>query len=157
EADRAFLKVVAEREVAVHLEERAVPAGLADLVDVGRANAFLDRRRALVGRGALAEEERHELHHARVDEQQVGVVDGRQRRRRPHGVPVRLEMGQETALDLRGSHRSCRPSGYRSSSRVEPSMNAAWISASRSAMPSRTSSTKSRTDPAMPAAELRAD
>src|SRR5258708_5469178 len=36
-------------------------------------------------------------------------------------------------------------------------MNAAWISASRSAMPSRTSSTKSRPDPAMPAPELRPD
>jgi hypothetical protein len=32
--DRALLEVVAEGEVAVHLEERAVPGGLADLLDV---------------------------------------------------------------------------------------------------------------------------
>src|SRR5690606_28645421 len=32
--DRAFLEVVPEREVAVHLEERAVAGRLADLVDV---------------------------------------------------------------------------------------------------------------------------
>src|SRR5690606_10795842 len=41
EVDRAFLEVVTEREVPVHLEEGAVPAGLADLVDVRRTKALL--------------------------------------------------------------------------------------------------------------------
>ena len=41
ELDRALLEVVAEGEVAVHLEERAVPGGLADLLDVQGAHALL--------------------------------------------------------------------------------------------------------------------
>src|SRR5262249_28230199 len=47
ERDRALLEVVAEREVAVHLEERAVPAGLSYLVDVRRAVALLHAGRPL--------------------------------------------------------------------------------------------------------------
>ena len=39
-------EVVAEPEVAAHLEERRVPAGLADFVDVGRAHDLLHARRA---------------------------------------------------------------------------------------------------------------
>ena len=41
EADRLFLEVVAEAEVAEHLEHRQVAGRLADLVDVGRAEALL--------------------------------------------------------------------------------------------------------------------
>src|SRR5690606_14149561 len=51
--DRAFLEVVAEREVAVHLEERAVARRLADLVDVEGAHTLLHARRALPRRGLL--------------------------------------------------------------------------------------------------------
>ena len=59
EPDGAFLEVVAEREVAVHLEERAVPGGLADLLDVTGAHALLHRRGAVpervpAGRGSRA-------------------------------------------------------------------------------------------------------
>ena len=39
--DGSLLEVVAEREVAEHLEEREVPGRQADLVDVGRAEALL--------------------------------------------------------------------------------------------------------------------
>src|SRR5690606_35709876 len=38
--DGALFEVVAEREVAGHLEERAVAGGLADLLDVERADAL---------------------------------------------------------------------------------------------------------------------
>ena len=47
--DGAALEVVAEREVARHLEEGVVPGGDADLVDVGRADALLDAGRAVHG------------------------------------------------------------------------------------------------------------
>ena len=40
--DGVFLEVVAEGEVAEHLEERRVPVGAADVVDVGGAGALLD-------------------------------------------------------------------------------------------------------------------
>jgi hypothetical protein len=52
--DGAFLEVVAEGEVPAHLEERAVPGGLADVLDVGRADALLHAHRAVVRRGLLA-------------------------------------------------------------------------------------------------------
>ena len=105
EADGLFLEVVTEREVAVHLEESAVPRGLTDLVDVRRPDALLYAHRARIRRCALPQEERHELHHAGVDEQQVRVVDGRQRGTRHDRVPVGLEMRQIAPLDLRRLHR----------------------------------------------------
>ena len=51
ELDRALLEVVADREVAEHLEERQVPRGRADLLDVGRAEELLA---ASSGGGAAA-------------------------------------------------------------------------------------------------------
>src|SRR5699024_752347 len=44
EVDRAGLEVVAEGEVARHLEEGAVPRGAADVLDVVGADALLDAR-----------------------------------------------------------------------------------------------------------------
>ena len=41
ERNRLLLEVIAEREVAEHLEERRVPGGLADLIDVRRPDALL--------------------------------------------------------------------------------------------------------------------
>ena len=102
--DRAGLEVVAEREVAVHLEERAVAGGLADLLDVLRAYALLDARGGVPRRGLLAEEVGLERHHAGVDEQQVGVVE-QQRRRGHDGVAGVLEVREESAADLRGLHQ----------------------------------------------------
>src|SRR6185312_16273936 len=101
--DGAGLEVVAEGEVAGHLEERVVPGGLADLVDVAGAHALLDRGGARVRRGRLTEEVRLELHHAGVDEQQRRVVED-QRRAGDAGVPCRGEMLGEAAGDLVGLH-----------------------------------------------------
>ena len=71
--DRLLLEVVAEGEVAEHLEEGAVTGGLADLVDVERAHALLVGGHALVGRGLLAEQVRDERHHAGDGEQRGRV------------------------------------------------------------------------------------
>ena len=71
-ADGAFLEVVAEGEVAAHLEERAVPGGLADLFDVRRAHALLHAGGARDGRLDLTEEVRLEGHHARGTSSRVG-------------------------------------------------------------------------------------
>ena len=71
--DGLFLEVVAEGEVAEHLEEGAVAGGLADLVDVERAHALLVGGHALVGRGLLAEQVRDERHHAGDGEQRGRV------------------------------------------------------------------------------------
>ena len=42
--DRLFLEIIAEREIAEHLEEGVVPRGIADIVEIvvlaARADAF---------------------------------------------------------------------------------------------------------------------
>jgi hypothetical protein len=77
-ADRVLLEVVAEREVAEHLEERVVAVGEADVVEVvvlaAGAEAALDADGAGVGPRVATEERVLELDHARVGEQQGRVV-----------------------------------------------------------------------------------
>ena len=96
--DRALLEVLAEREVAEHLEEREVERVEADLVDVRRAEDLLARRRQRRGRRLAAEEERHLRLHARArvaassgrrragSATPTGSADGPSPRRRP-GIP----------------------------------------------------------------------
>ena len=124
EPDRAFLEVIAERPVAEHLEERAVPGGLSDLFDVERADALLDVGRALERRRLLAEQVGLERLHAGDDEQQRGIV-GDEVGRGHDGVPLRLEVRQETAGDLCRLHQ--RSSFTRSSLAVcGPSVGLPW-------------------------------
>src|SRR5699024_5772826 len=52
EADGLAFEVVAEGEVAIHLEEGAVTRGLAALFDIGGTNALLDTGGALNGAGS---------------------------------------------------------------------------------------------------------
>ena len=103
EGDGPLLEVVAEGEVAVHLEERPVPRGLADLLDVTGPDALLHTRGARPRRTLLPEEVGLEGHHAGVDEQQVRVVVD-QRRGGDDGVAVLLEERQPATPDLSGFH-----------------------------------------------------
>ena len=97
--DGAVLEVVAEREVAEHLEEGVMPRGVADVVEVvvlaAGAHAFLRGDRALVR--ALLETGEYvlELHHAGVGEHQRRVVARHQRRRRHDLVPGLVESAEE--------------------------------------------------------------
>ena len=75
EGDGAFFEVVAEGEVARHLEEGSMAGGLADLFDIEGAHALLHARRARVGRRGLTEEVGLEGHHAGVDEEQRRVIE----------------------------------------------------------------------------------
>lgn len=104
EGDRLALEVVAEAEVARHLEEGVVPGGDADVLDVTGAHALLHAGRGRVRRGLLTEEERHELDHSCVDEQQVRVGQD-QRGTRYLGMPGTDEMVQEAPSNLVGLHR----------------------------------------------------
>jgi hypothetical protein len=78
EGDRVALEVVAEGEVAQHLEEGVVPPGVPHLLEVvvlaAGAHALLAGGRAHIVPPLLAEEGALELHHARVGEQQRGIV-----------------------------------------------------------------------------------
>ena len=96
EVDRAFLEVLAEREVAEHLEEREVERVEADLVDVGRAEDLLDSGEKRGRRRLLAEEVRHQRLHPRAVEQRRAVPVGRDERAGGMAlVALGLEEGEE--------------------------------------------------------------
>ena len=80
EWDRVLLEVVAEREVAEHLEERVMTERRPDVVEVvvlpAHAHALLRRRRPRVVALVFAEEDVLELVHPGVGEQQRGIVGG---------------------------------------------------------------------------------
>ena len=105
EVDRPVLEVVAEREVAEHLEEGAVPVGAADVVEVvvlpARPDGLLNGGNARCDR--LFDPEKPPLHrlHARDDEERRGVVGRRDHGRRgtPH-MTLLLEEGQKSLAQL---------------------------------------------------------
>ena len=97
------LEVVAQGEVAHHLEKRQMRF-VADLVDVGRAEALLCRGQARLRRRRLAHEVGLEGHHARAREEQRRVAR-RDERGAGHGqVVVLLEELAERAADAVGLH-----------------------------------------------------
>ena len=102
--DRLALEVVAEAEVAQHLEERVVIGRAADVVDVAGAEALL------AGRGpgelelAAAEEVVLELVHAGRREQHRGVPAGHQHVAGPADAALGLEEGQVFFAEFVGFH-----------------------------------------------------
>ena len=108
ELQRVLLEVVAEREVAEHLEEGVMARGVADVLEVvvlaAGADALLRRRGADVGSLVEAEEDVLELVHPGVGEQQRRVVARDDRARRHDRVALRLEELQERRTDLGGFH-----------------------------------------------------
>ena len=98
-ADGFALEVVAEGEIARHLEERVVAGGDADFLDVRSPDALLDAGLAVRRRGLITEEVRLERDHTGVDEQQVGVVED-DRCARHLGVARVHEVIEESLPDL---------------------------------------------------------
>ena len=100
----AVLEVVAEREVAEHLEEGVVPGGVADIIEIvvlaAGADALLAGRRALVGPRLGAGEDVLELHHAGIGEHQGRVVARDQRAGRHDLVPGIAEIAEEGLPDV---------------------------------------------------------
>ncbi len=104
ELDRTVLEIVAEREVAEHLEEGVVAGGVADVLQVvvlaAGAHAFLRRHRAVVGAVLGAGEDVLELDHAGVGEQQRRVVARHEGRGCDDLVPRLPEIIQKFRADL---------------------------------------------------------
>ena len=102
--DGALLEVVAEREIAEHLEKGVVARGVADIVEVvvlaAGAHAFLRRHRARIGPLFQAGEDVLELHHAGIGEHQRRVVARHERRRRHDFVPLAREVAEEGRPDI---------------------------------------------------------
>ena len=108
EADGVFLEVVAEREVAEHLEEGVMAGGVAHVLEIVVLAA--GAHAALAGGGAhvvalvAAQEAVLELHHAGVGEEQRGVVARHEACGRDHGVAALAEKFEEGATDVRRAH-----------------------------------------------------
>jgi hypothetical protein len=99
EADPLRLEVIAEAEVAHHLEKRVMTSRVADVLEIvvlaAGAHATLRGHGAVVVAALVAKEHVLELDHAGVSEQQRGIVGGYERRRRHDPVPMRLEVVQK--------------------------------------------------------------
>ena len=108
EPDRLFLEVVAEREVAEHLEKRVMARRRPDVLEVvvlaADAHALLAARRALVVALFLAEEHVLELVHPGVGEQQRRIVVRDERRAGHDAVAVPLEILQKRRANLSPGH-----------------------------------------------------
>ena len=108
--DGVRLEVVAEREVAEHLEEGVMARGAPDVLEVvvlaTGAHALLRGRRAHVISALLAEEHALELHHPRVGEEQRRVLGGHERRGAHHGVAVLPEVLEKAPSKIAaGNHK----------------------------------------------------
>ncbi len=106
--DCVFLEIIAKGKIAEHLEERVMPGGFADFVEVvvlaAGAYALLRRSGAHVLALLRAQEDVLKLIHSRVREQQCRIV-GRQERRRTHRrVPVLLKVPQKSFANFVTSH-----------------------------------------------------
>ncbi len=108
ELDGAVLEIVAEREIAQHLEEGVVARGVADVLEVvvlaAGAHAFLRRGRGRIGSLLEAGEDVLELDHAGVGEQQRRIVARHQRRRRHDLVSGAPEIVEEMGANVVGQH-----------------------------------------------------
>ena len=104
ELDRLFLEIVAEGEVAEHLEEGVMPGGIADIVEIvvlaAGAHALLRGRRTRKRRLRSTGEIVLELDHAGVGEHQRRVVARHERARRHQRMAVLLEIAQKMGTDI---------------------------------------------------------
>ena len=102
--DCALLEIIAEREIAEHLEESVMPRGIADIVEIvvlaPGADAFLRRGGAHIGALFQAGEDVLELHHAGIGEHQGRVVARHERRRGHDLVPLAGKIGEEVRSDF---------------------------------------------------------
>ena len=109
--DRVGLEVVAEREVAEHLEERLVSGVATDDLDVVGAHHLLNGHGPRILGIGLPEEDRDELVHPRVREQQPRLGRRDQRRAGDALVFALLEERQEQLADAIPLHEPSLPTG----------------------------------------------
>src|SRR3984893_98632 len=102
--DGALLEIVAEGEVAEHLEEGVVARCVADVVEIivlaAGAHAFLGAHRARIGALLEAGEDVLELHHPRIGEHEGRIVARHQRGGRHHLVSVAGEIVEKARSDF---------------------------------------------------------
>jgi len=106
EPDRVFLEVIAEGEVAEHLEERVMARGAADVFEVivlaAGAHALLRGRSAVVVARLAPEKDVLELIHPGVREEERRVARRHERRAGHAAVTVLLKVLEKLFADLIG-------------------------------------------------------
>ena len=104
ELDRALLEIIAEGEVAEHLEEGVVARRVADILEVvvlaAGAHAFLRRHRGRKSRLLGSGEDVLELVHPRIGEHQCRVVARHEARGGHDAMPLALEILEKMRSDL---------------------------------------------------------
>ena len=110
ELDGFGFEIVAEGEIAQHLEEGVVAAGVADVLEVvmlaAGADAFLRGGGARIVALFEPEEDVLELVHAGVGEQQRGVVRGHQRRAAHDAMAAGVKEVEKALTDFVACHGS---------------------------------------------------
>ena len=115
--DRGRLEIIAEREIAEHLEEGVMPGRIADIVEIvmlaAGSKTFLRRSGAAVGALLDTGEQVLELHHAGTGEHQRRIVAGDERPRRDDLVSRLAEEVEKSRAGLvdAGHGRGTRSSG----------------------------------------------
>ena len=111
EGDRFLFEVVAEREIAQHLEKGMVAVGEPHVFQVvvlaAGAHAFLAGGGSAVIALFGAQEHILELVHSGIGEKQGRIVHRDQRRTAHDAVPVAFEELQECLSDFVAGHRGC--------------------------------------------------
>ena len=137
ELDGALLEVVAEREVAQHLEEGVVARGVADVIEVvvlaARPHAFLGGRGAPVGPGLGTGEDVLELHHAGIGEHQSRVVARHERARLHDLVLVTGEIVEKLRANFVDARHGAALHGYPGD--IGPAFGCPLLSAALAACP----------------------
>ena len=108
--DGLLLEVVAERKVPDHLEEGAVPGGLAHLIDVQGAHTLLIACHPALWRGLFTQKVGNERNHASNGEER-GRIGRNQRGGWDNHVSLLLKVIEEALGDFRSAHAACTPSG----------------------------------------------
>ena len=102
------LEVVTEAEIAEHLEERVMPGGITDILEIvvlsTCPHAALRRSRRGVIALFIAEEDVLELHHAGIGKQQCRVIARHERGTRDDLVAVLAKKVQERLAELVARH-----------------------------------------------------
>ncbi len=106
--DGVFLEVVAEAEIAEHLEKRVVTCCVTHVFEVvvftAGTNAALRGHSPVVLALVVAEKYVLELHHSGIREQQRRIIAGDERRARDNFMAVLPEEFQEGAAQLVAGH-----------------------------------------------------
>ena len=102
--DGAVLEIIAEGEIAQHLEEGVVTGGETDIVEIvvlaTGTHAFLRRRRSRIGPLFHPGKDVLELHHAGIGEHQRRIVARHQRARRDGLVAIAGEISGKARTEI---------------------------------------------------------